>query len=161
MTGPIQSAAVVIEMKYFEDYQVGRTFEFAPFSVSEREIVDFARQFDAQPFHVDIDAAKQSHFGGIIASGFHTCALAMRSLVDNGFFSSGGMGSPGLDEIRWRQPVRAGQRLRVRTTILEAKRSTSKPERGLVRHSVELLNDQGQVVMSYIAMSMFPTRSSQ
>jgi len=145
-------------MKYFEDYPVGAIFMFPPFATTETEIVEFAKRFDAQPFHVDPVAAKQSHFGGIIASGFHTCSMAMGSLVSNGFFSNAGMGSPGLDEIRWKQPVRAGQPLRVKTTILEATRSKSKPDRGVIRHSVELLNERGETVMSYIAKSMFPTR---
>jgi acyl dehydratase len=146
-------------MKYFEDYPVDTQLEFPPFSVSESEIIEFAKRFDAQPFHVDPVAAAKSHFGGIIASGFHTCAMAMGSLVDHGFFSDAGMGSPGLDEIRWRQPVRGGQKLHVRTIILEATRSKSKPDRGVVRHTVELLNDKNECVMSYIAMSMFPTRT--
>ena len=147
-------------MKYFEDYLVGAIFEFPSFATSEKEIIEFAKRFDAQPFHVDPVAAAQSHFGGIIASGFHTCSMAMGSLVNNGFFSSAGMGSPGLDEIRWKQPVRAGQFLHVKTTILEATRSKSKPDRGVIRHIVELQNDQGETVMSYIAKSMFPTRPS-
>ena len=146
-------------MKYFEDYPVGATFEFPSFSTTEVEIIEFAKRFDAQPFHVDPVAAAQSHFGGIIASGFHTCSMAMGSLVDNAFFSSAGMGSPGLDEIRWKQPVRAGQSLHVKTTILEATRSQSKPDRGVIRHIVELQNDKGETVMSYIAKSMFPTRT--
>lgn len=146
-------------MKYFEDYPVGSVVECPPFIVSDAEIVDFAQRFDPQPFHIDGDAAKRSHFGGLIASGFHTCALVMRSLVDSGFFGNSGMGSPGLDEIRWRQPVRAGQRLRVRSLVLEATRSRSKPDRGVIRHRVELLNDQDEPTMSYIAMSIFPTRS--
>jgi acyl dehydratase len=145
-------------MKYFEDYPVGAVLKFPSFAITENEIIEFAKRFDAQPFHVDPVAAKQSHFGGIIASGFHSCALAMSSLVSNGFFSTAGMGSPGLDEIRWQQPVRPGQQLHVKTTILEAKRSKSKPDRGVIRHRVELLNDQSETVMSYIAMSMFPTR---
>ena len=145
-------------MKYFEDYPVGAIFELPAFVTTEAEIVEFAKRFDAQPFHVDPVAAAQSHFGGIIASGFHTCSMAMGSLVNNGFFSTAGMGSPGLDEIRWRQPVRAGQSLHVKTTILEATRSVSKPDRGVIRHIVELINDKNETVMSYIAKSMFPTQ---
>ena len=148
-----------MQMKYFEDYPVGTVIDLPAFVTDESEILEFAKQFDAQPFHVNETAAKQSQFGGIIASGFHTCAMAMRSLVQSDFFSSGGMGSPGLDEIRWKQPVRANQRLRVRTTILEAKRSNSKPDRGVIRHVVELLNDHDAIVMSYIANSMFPARA--
>ena len=147
-------------MKYFEDYPVGAVIELPSFVTSENEILEFATKFDPQPFHVDATAAKHSHFGGIIASGFHTCSMAMRSLVQNDFFSTGGMGSPGLDEIRWKQPVRANQKLHVRTTILEATRSRSKPGRGIIRHIVELINDQGETVMSYIANSMFPVRNS-
>lgn len=148
-------------MKYLEDFTVGSVVECPSFTVSEAEILDFAKRFDPQPFHVDRAAAQQSHFGGVIASGFHTCSLAMRSLVDSGFFGGSGMGSPGLDEIRWRQPVRAGQRLRVRTEVLAATRSRSKPDRGVVRHRVELLNEQRQSVMSYVAMSMFPSREAE
>ena len=146
-------------MKYFEDYPIGAVFEFPPFATSETEIREFATRYDPQPFHIDPVAAAKSHFGGIIASGFHTCSMAMGSLVTNNFFSDAGMGSPGLDEIRWRQPVRGGQTLHVRTVILDAKRSVSKPDRGVVRHSVELLNEKNETVMSYIAKSMFPTRT--
>jgi acyl dehydratase len=145
-------------MKYFEDYPVGTVLEFEAFATTEAEIIEFASRFDPQPFHVDPIAARQSHFGGIIASGFHTCSMAMGSLVKQGFFSTTGMGSPGLDEIRWQKPVRAGQYFHVKTIILEAMRSKSKPDRGVIRHKVELLNEQNEVVMSYVAMSMFPTR---
>lgn len=139
---------------------MGSVFEFPKFTVSEAEIIDFAKRFDPQPFHIDPLAAKQSHFGGIIASGFHSCSLAMGSLVNNGFFPETGMGSPGLDEIRWYQPVRADQELHVRTKILQATRSRSKPGRGVIKHSVELVNARGETVMSYIANSMFRARGA-
>ena len=145
-------------MKYLEDFAPGATMEFTPFTVDETEIIAFAKRYDAQPFHVDGAVAERSPFGGIIASGFHTCAMAMASLVNGGFFDASGMGSPGLDEIRWHRPVRGGQRLRARTQILATTPSKSKPDRGVVRHRVELLNDRDEAVMSFVAMSMFPTR---
>lgn len=102
-----------MNMLYFEDFSVGQVLDLGSCAVSEEEIVAFARQFDPQPFHVDAEAAAASHFGGIVASGWHTCALLMRGIVDQLLLRSASHGSPGVDEIRWLQPVRPGDRLRL------------------------------------------------
>ena len=134
------------------DYVAGTTQDFTPFSVDEAEIVAFATQFDPQPFHVDAAAAAESIYGGLIASGWHTCALIMRSLVREEFFSAGSsLGSPGIDELRWLLPVRPGDRLSLRATVLESRVSRSKPDRGIVRSRLELTNQDGQLVASMVA----------
>ena len=123
--------------RWFEDYEVGGTYQLGSFSLSEAEIVEFAQRFDPQPFHIDPDAARASPYGGIIASGWHTGSAVMRLLVDNFISSNAGLGSPGLDEIRWLKPLRPDMPLHVRITILEARRSQSKPDRGFIKHRIE------------------------
>ena len=108
-----------------------------------RQSSHFARKFDPQPFHVDEAAAKQSMFGGLIASGWHTCALAMRMMCDAYLLDAASMGSPGVEEIRWLKPVRPGDTLRVRCIVLEARPLESKPHVGLVRNRWEVLNQNG------------------
>jgi acyl dehydratase len=133
--------------RYFEDFAVGQTFEAGRVTVGEAEIIAFARQYDPQPFHIDPDAARASIYDGLIASGWHTAALSMRLLVDAIFADTAGMGSPGVDELRWLRPVRPGDTLGVRLTILEARGSSSKPDRGIIRFRVETQNQAGELVM--------------
>src|SRR6185312_1820327 len=130
----------------FEDFPVGRVFDVGGASVTEAEILAFARQFDPQPFHIDPDAAKKSIFGGIIASGWHTASIAMRLQVDGILSKSHSMGSPGIDQLRWLKPVRPGDALSCKITVLEAKPSHSKPDRGSVKCGYELKNQKGEVV---------------
>jgi acyl dehydratase len=137
-------------VRFFEDY--------GPIAVSEAEVLEFARRYDPQPFHADPAAARGGPFGGLIASGWHTAAMMMRVLVENYFSAESSLGSPGIDELRWTRPVRPGDRLRVRVTILEAKRSRSKPDRGLVRARVEVLNQDGEVAMSLLPMNLILAR---
>ena len=137
----------------------GATSEFGPIRVDEAEVVAFARQFDPQPIHTDPVGAAAGPFGGLIASGWHTVSLVMRVLVDHYLARGAALASPGIDELRWPQPVRPGDVLRVRATVLEARRSQSKPDRGLVRTKVEALNQDGQVVMSMVAMNLFRCRN--
>jgi acyl dehydratase len=133
--------------RYFEDFAVGQTFEAGRVTVGEAEIIAFARQYDPQPFHIDPDAARASIYDGLIASGWHTAALSMRLLVDAIFADTAGMGSPGVDELRWLRPVRPGDTLGVRLTILEARGSSTKPDRGIIRFRVETQNQAGELVM--------------
>ncbi|MCP5267363.1 MAG: MaoC family dehydratase [Burkholderiaceae bacterium] len=133
--------------RWFEDYLEGETAEFGDHQVSEEEIVAFARRYDPQPFHVDADAARRSPFGGLIASGWMTCSIAMRMLVEHFISEHASMGSPGLDSLRWPAPVRPGDRLRVRVTVLESRPSRSKPDRGSIRLRQEVLNQHDEVVM--------------
>jgi acyl dehydratase len=137
--------------RYFEDYVPGLTVDCGSFSMSEAEIIAFAREYDPQPFHVDPVAAKDGPFGGLIASGWHTTSTAMRHLVDHYVSPESSIGSPGVDEIRWPKPVRPGDRLHVRATILEARRSASKPDRGIVKTVTELTNQDGDLVMRLTA----------
>jgi acyl dehydratase len=145
--------------RYFEDYVVGAVREFGGIAVEEAEVISFARRFDPQPFHTDPQAAKGSIYGGLIASGWHTASLMMRLVVDHYLASSSSLGSPGVDELRWLKPVRPGDTLAIRATVLEAARSRSKPDRGLVRTLVEVLNQDREVVMSLKAMNLVRCRA--
>lgn len=134
--------------RYFEDYVTGVIHEFGGVEVVEDEMIAFARRFDPQPFHTDPDAANESVFGGLIASGWFTASLIMRLLVDNYVSRVASLGSPGVDELRWLKPVRAGDILSARITVLETQRSRSKPDRGFVRTFVEVLNQNSDLVMT-------------
>ncbi|CCG03451.1 MaoC family dehydratase [Blastococcus saxobsidens] len=144
--------------RWFEDYVVGTTTEHGSIRVDEDEVLDFGRRFDPQPFHIDPDAAATGPYGGLIASGWHTCALMMRLLAQEYLSPASSLGSPGIDELRWVRPVRPGDELLLRTTVDEARLSRSKPDRGLVRTRVELANGDGDVVLSLTAMNLILTR---
>jgi len=144
--------------RYFEDYRVGESVEFGDHLVTEREIIDFATAYDPQPFHVDPAAAARTHFGGLIASGWLTGSILMRMLVDHFISPVASMGSPGIDELRWLSPVRPGDRLRARVTVLAARRSESKPDRGLLQALQEVLNQNGEVVMSMRSWGIYKIR---
>ncbi len=144
--------------RYFEDYVVGTSTEHGSVLVEEAEVVDFGRRFDPQPFHVDREAAAAGPFGGLIASGWHTCALMMRLLAEQYLSPVSSLGSPGIDELRWLLPVRPGDHLTLRTTVEDTRVSRSKPDRGLVRTRVELLNQTGDVVLRLSAMNLIRTR---
>ncbi len=143
---------------YFEDFEVGRKIVAGSRTVTEAEIIGFATQFDPQPFHVDREAAEKSMYGGIIASGWHTCAMMMRVIVDGFLRDSSSLGSPGVDEIRWLKPVRGGDTLKVTVTALDTKASTSKPDRGVVVTQWEATNQHGDVVAVVKGRAMFGRR---
>jgi len=151
---------VVIDhgLRYFDDYLPGATYDCGSVSVSEDEIVSFARQFDPQPFHADPGAAARGPFGGLIASGWHTAALVMRQLVDHYLPEEASLGSPGLDEMRWPDPVRPGDTLRVRASVVEARRSLSKPDRGIMKTAIEAVNQDGRTVMRATAINFLRVR---
>jgi acyl dehydratase len=144
--------------RHFEDFVPGLVSEFGPIAIDEADVVAFALRYDPQPIHVDTGAAVAGPFGGLIASGWHTASLVMRILVEHYLARGAAVASPGVDELRWLQPVRPGDLLRVRVTVLEARRSRSKPDRGLVRTRIEAINQDGAVVMSMIAMNLFLCR---
>ena len=148
----------VTDDRHFEDYPVGAVAELGPISVDEQEVIDFGRRFDPQPFHVDAQRSAAGPFGGVIASGWHTASLMMRLLVDEYLPREAGLGSPGVDELRWLAPVRPGDQLRVRVTVTDARRSRSKPDRGLVHTVNEVLNQHGERVMTLKAMSIVRCR---
>ncbi|HVW44048.1 MAG TPA: MaoC family dehydratase [Amycolatopsis sp.] len=145
-------------MEYFEDYVPGSVHECGTIKVTEAEIIEFAVKYDPQPFHTDPAAAATGPFGGLIASGWHTASLMMRLLVEHYLSPVASLGSPGIDELRWRLPVRPGDELRVRVTVLEARPSNSKPDRGLVRSRIEVLNSGGDVVCSANALNFLLRR---
>jgi acyl dehydratase len=147
-------------LSYFEDYVPGATYEVGSVSVDQASIVAFAKEFDPQPFHVDPVAAAAGPYGGLIASGWHTAALVMRVLVANYLSAESSLGSPGMDEIRWLNPVRPGDTLRVRATVTEARRSLSKPDRGIVRTLIEAVNQDGQTVMRATGINFVRARAS-
>jgi len=133
-------------MRYFEDFSVGDQFEFGAYEVTEQEIMEFAGKYDPQAIHLDRDAAEKSMFGGIIASGMHTLSILMRMTVDGLLYETAGLGSPGIDEARWLLPVRPGDVLRARLTVAASVPSRSRPERGVLELSTEVLNQADEVV---------------
>jgi acyl dehydratase len=150
--------AAPIDQRYFEDYVAGDTHEFGSVTLSEDEIVAFGRRYDPQPFHTDLEAARRTQFGGLIASGWQTAGLMMRLVVDHYLSHVASLASPGIDELRWTKPVRPGDTLSVRATVLETRPSTSKPDRGLVRTLFQVLNQHGEVVMSVKALNILKLR---
>jgi acyl dehydratase len=150
--------AVPIEDRYFEDYVPGAVYEYGYVTVTEADILDFARAFDPQPIHTDPEFAARGPFGGLIASGWHTAGIMMRMLVDHYLSRVASLASPGLDELRWPAPVRPGDSLRLRATVAEARRSRSKPDRGLVRTQSELINQDDEVVLRVTAMNIIRAR---
>jgi acyl dehydratase len=149
---------VGIDDRYFEDYQVGAVYEYGYATLGEAEIVAFAQRFDPQPMHIDPQFAAAGPFGGLIASGWHTAGVLMRMIADHYLSKVASLASPGIDELRWPAPVRPGDSLKLRTTIVEARISRSKPDRGLVRTHAELLNQHGSVVLSLVAMNLLLRR---
>ncbi len=145
-------------MRYFEDYPPGSAFELGSVVVTEAQIVDFARQFDPQEFHVDRERSVAGPFGGLIASGWHTASLMMSLLVASFLDAGTSLGSPGIDELRWPAPVRPGDTLTVKVSILEARKSRTKPDRGLLHSHIEVRNQSGVTVMTVKAMNLVRCR---
>jgi acyl dehydratase len=143
--------------RFFEDYTVGATYLCGSFTLSEEEIIAFASQYDPQMMHVDPSLATDGPFGQVIASGWHTVARTMRLLVDN-FLPHNGLAAPGIDELRWPNPVRPSDTLTVHATIEQARRSRSKPDRGLIHTLLEVLNQNGEVVLSMKPMNLIRVR---
>ena len=144
---------------YWEDFKVGDTSELGEKIVDKDEAIAFARAYDPQPFHIDEAAAKESFFGGLIASGWHTCAMVMRMMVDSYLNDSASLGSPGVDNVRWLKPVRPGDTIRARRLVLETRASQSKPRIGIVKHRWEVFNQHGELVMSMEGYGMFERRN--
>jgi acyl dehydratase len=145
--------------KFFEDYAVGEEAKYGPIEVENDAMIEFARQWDPQPFHVDPVAARNSLYGGIIASGWFTCALAMKTLVVNYLSPESSLGSPGLDNLQWLAPVRAGDALWLHCVVLEARPSKTKPDRGILKTKIELSSTGGQQVLSMVATNFVLRRA--
>jgi acyl dehydratase len=145
-------------MLYFEDFAPGQVRQLGSVTVDEAEVIAFAKAYDPQPFHIDKAAAAQSVYGGLIASGWHTCAMVMRLLCDGYVLNSASMGSPGLDELRWKLPVPPGDTLTAQAEVLETRASQSKPDRGFVKNRWTAANQRGEVVLTMVGMGMMRRR---
>jgi acyl dehydratase len=144
--------------RYWEDFRPGDTWQFGTHTFTREEIIAFARQFDPQLFHVDEDGARASIFGGLIASGWHTVSVCFRLAVDGLIGETASMGSPGLDELRWLQPVRPGDTIGARAEVVDSRPSQSKPDRGSVRMRYEATNQRGDVVLRWTGIGIFARR---
>jgi acyl dehydratase len=145
----------------FEDYPAGAMYEFGEVAVDQDDVIAFAKKFDPQDIHLDPDAAARGPFGGLIASGWHTAAMMMRLYAENYLSKVASLASPGVDELRWTRPVRPGDRLRIRVTVREARPSRSKPDRGMVRSFIEVLNQHDELVMSVTAINLLLRRGAK
>ena len=145
---------------YLEDFKAGDEFTSPGITLTESQIIDFALQFDPQPFHVDVTAAGAGVFGGLIASGFHTAALTFRLFWQTGVLGDASLGSPGIDELRWLKPVRPGDTLHVVARVLETRRSRSKPDRGVVKMSYTTRNQRGEDVMTLLGNQLLRARTA-
>ncbi|HWM27923.1 MAG TPA: MaoC family dehydratase [Woeseiaceae bacterium] len=145
---------------YFEDFEAGLTFNgSARFRVQREDIVRFATEFDPQPFHLDEEAAKDTIFAGLAASGWHTSAMTMRLLVDSELKVAGGLIGLGMEELRWPRPVRAGDELRIESEVLDTRESKSRPQQGLVRVRNTTFNQRDEVVQLSVSTMIVPRRA--
>ena len=147
--------------RYFEDYTPGVMFELGTVTVDEQDVIAFAQRYDPQPMHVDPEAARHGRFGGLVASGWHTTVLAMRLYVDHYLWPPASLASPGVDEIRWLEPVRPGDVLRVRATVAETIPSRTRTDRGVVRARVEIDNQHGRLVLTALILSIIARRPAE
>lgn len=155
----LSSFSTPIDDRYFEDYVPGAVHEVGQIEVTAEEVIAFGKRYDPQDFHTDPEAALKTRFGGLIASGWMTCSLMMRLFCENYLSKNAGLVSPGVDELRWLIPVRPGDVLSLRITVAEARRSSSKPDRGLVKSAIEVLNQKREVVMTMLAMNLVSCRN--
>ena len=144
---------------YWEDFYPGQVLEAGGASLSAEEIIEFGKKYDPQPFHIDEEQAKQSVFGGLIASGWQTASLCMRLICDLYLLEAASLGSPGIDELRWVKPVYPGDTLHLKSTVLETRASASRPDMGTVRSRSEVYNQHGELVMHMSGVGMFRRRS--
>ncbi|OGQ84246.1 MAG: acyl dehydratase [Deltaproteobacteria bacterium RIFCSPLOWO2_12_FULL_60_19] len=149
-----------VENRYFEDYVAGSVHEFGPIAVALEEVIEFGKRFVPLTYHTNPELAKQSIYGGLIASGWHTASLMMRLYTDNYLSKVANLGSPGVDELRWDKPVFPGDALSIRVTVLETRVSQSKPDRGIVRSFVEVLNQKREGVMSLKMVNFVSSRNN-
>jgi acyl dehydratase len=146
-------------LRYYEDLEIGVTQKYGRYEVTREEVMEFASKYDPQAFHLDDEAAAKTHFGRLSASGWHTCAMTMRMVVENlAETQQAGLGSPGVDEIRWVKPVYPGDTLRVESELTAKRRSQSRPEMGLIWGTTSVFNQHDEVVMTYKTMGLVATR---
>jgi acyl dehydratase len=147
-------------MQYFEDIEIGRMQKFGSRAVTREEVLEFATKYDPQPFHLDDEAAAATHFGRISASGWHSCAMVMSMLVENlKVNQQAGLGSPGVNELRWLKPVYPGDTLRCESEILSKRASATRPEMGFFKSKLTVFNQDDTAVMSMISNGIIATRS--
>ncbi|WP_294218568.1 MaoC family dehydratase [uncultured Sphingomonas sp.] len=147
-------------MQYFEDLQVGAASSFGAYRVTREEVMEFAARYDPQPFHLSDEAAAATHFGRLSASGWHTCAMTMAMLVENlKAHRQAGLGSPGIDQLRWLKPVYPGDTLRCETEVLEKRRSESRPEMGIFKSRLTVFNQDDIAVMTMVSNGLIATRN--
>ena len=139
----------------FEEFHRGQVIDAGPYPVNEAEIVEFAGRYDPQWFHTDPEAARKGRFGGLIASGWHTCSIAMRLIAETALAGSESFASPGLEYVKWPAPVRPGDGLSLRAEVLDARRSSKSPELGILRWRWQLFNQSGTEVLDLVATSFF------
>ncbi len=149
---------MMTSQRYLDDFRVGERFRSDGISLTEGEIIAFALKYDPQPFHLDVNAAAKSEYGGLIASGFHTLVVCFRMFIQRGLLTACSMGSPGIDELRWLAPVRPGDTLTTEAEVLEMKVSRSKPDRGVLRMRYVAINQHGDMVLSFIAIHLLKRR---
>lgn len=140
--------------RYFDDFAVGEKFVTRGVTLTQSMIIEFALTYDPQPFHIDVEAARESNYGGLIASGFHTLALGFRMVLETGVFRVASMGSPGFDELRWLKPVRPGDTLHTELEVVDKKPSSSKPDRGIARIAYRIKNQKGEDVLTFLSMHL-------
>lgn len=149
-------------MRYFEDVEVGETSSYGSYEVTREEVMEFASKYDPQPFHLDDEAAAATHFGRLSASGWHTCAMAMRMMVDHmAEHEQASLGSPGIDQLRWKKPVYPGDTLRVEAELLEKRRSATRPEMGFVKSRQKIFNQDGDLVLEMISNGILKVRETK
>lgn len=144
---------------YWEDFAPGQVRDLGALTLTREDIIAFARQFDPQPFHLDDEAGQASVFGGLCASGWHTCALAMRLMVTNFLSETSSLGSPGLESIQWLKPVYPGDTLRLKSTMLETRPMGKRPDVGMTRNLWEMFNQKGEKVLHMDGWGMFRRRT--
>ncbi|MEM7240355.1 MAG: MaoC family dehydratase [Pseudomonadota bacterium] len=143
---------------YFDDLEVGQSFRAEPATLSEEAIIAFAREWDPQPFHIDPEAASQTHFGGLIASGFQTMLTAFKSTLALAPFAKASMGSPGMEDVRWIKPVRPGETLTTEVEVAALRPSASRSDRGYAVLDHRIVNQSGDLVMTYRSNVIFARR---
>jgi len=149
-----------MDTRYLDDLTPGQRFTTPGLTLTEAEIIDFAWRYDPQAFHLDANAAAESPYGGLIASGFQSLAVCFRLFIQSGLLADSSMGSPGIDELRWLAPVRPGDTLHSEIEVLEARPSASKPDRGIARLRYNAVNQRGETVLSFIVIHLLRRRSN-
>ena len=149
-------------MQYFEDMEVGTKSSFGHYEVTREEVLEFASKYDPQPFHLDDEAAAQTFFGRLSASGWHTCAMSMRMIVDQfRHEKTASIGSPGIDELRWLKPVYPGDTLRMETELIEKRQSKSKPNMGFTKSRQTVFNQHDEPVLTMIGNGIIAVRDPE